>query len=426
MEKLITMLFLFLAPAISNLNSRVYGGVTSEGSLEDHVDRKLKLLNKPAVHSIESEDGDIIDCVHIHKQPALDHPALKDHKIQMKPSSGFPKENLSTKTKSSKPMVSQTWQKSGSCPEGTVPIRRVRREDLLRATSLEHFGRKPRHVITASNTTTEDKEFGISLFVNDNKPSPVSIVNRSASILYTHGTNYIGIKGNINLWNPHVDSPGDITTAQIWLKAGPEDNFESIEAGWAVNPKLYGDKRTRFFVHWTKDGYKKTGCFDHTCSGFVQTAPEMALGQAISPVSSGEGLYDTTLGIYMDPNSGNWWLHYGNNLVIGYWPVKSLMNYMNGGATLVQWGGEVYSPNVKKTPHTKTGMGSGDYAAYMWGRACFIGDIRIIDSSLSLKYPEWVSTWADENNCYTTYNYVVPDAEPIFYFGGPGQNPLCP
>jgi len=31
----------------------------------------------------QSPDGDIIDCIPISKQPAFDHPFLKDHKIQV-------------------------------------------------------------------------------------------------------------------------------------------------------------------------------------------------------------------------------------------------------------------------------------------------------------------------------------------------------
>ncbi|MCI19936.1 carboxyl-terminal peptidase, partial [Trifolium medium] len=54
----------------------------SSSSLEREIETKLKLLNKPAVKSIQSEDGDIIDCVNIYKQPAFDHPALKNHTIQ--------------------------------------------------------------------------------------------------------------------------------------------------------------------------------------------------------------------------------------------------------------------------------------------------------------------------------------------------------
>ncbi|BAS97237.1 Os06g0278000 [Oryza sativa Japonica Group] len=42
----------------------------------------LKRLNKPPLATIQSPDGDIIDCVHISRQPAFDHPLLKDHTIQ--------------------------------------------------------------------------------------------------------------------------------------------------------------------------------------------------------------------------------------------------------------------------------------------------------------------------------------------------------
>lgn len=36
----------------------------------------------------------------------------------------------------------QVWQKNGRCPKGTIPIRRVREQDLLRTSSLDHFGKK--------------------------------------------------------------------------------------------------------------------------------------------------------------------------------------------------------------------------------------------------------------------------------------------
>ncbi|XVF48625.1 hypothetical protein PTKIN_Ptkin03bG0205200 [Pterospermum kingtungense] len=225
MEKLFTRLFLFLILALSNLNRRVYG---EEITLLD-VDRKLKLLNKPAVKTIQSEDGDIIDCVDMHKQPAFDHPALRNHKIQMRPSSGFLIENLSTKKGSSEPVVFQTWRRSGGCPQGTVPIRRVQRQDLLRATSFEHFGRKPPQVFSTPNTT--DRKDSGSVYSNNTNIILAPIVNRSAAILLTHGYDYIGAKADINVWNPYVESPADFTTAQIWLKGGPDDNFGSLESG---------------------------------------------------------------------------------------------------------------------------------------------------------------------------------------------------
>lgn len=53
--------------------------------------------------------------------------------------------------------------------------------------------------------------------------------------LATSGSNFIGAEADINVWNPKVDLPDDSTTAQIWLKAGNGNEFESIEAGWMVS-----------------------------------------------------------------------------------------------------------------------------------------------------------------------------------------------
>jgi len=37
----------------------------------------------------------------------------------------------------------QLWSLSGeSCPEGTIPIRRTREEDILRASTIRRFGMK--------------------------------------------------------------------------------------------------------------------------------------------------------------------------------------------------------------------------------------------------------------------------------------------
>ncbi|KAH9799844.1 AslB [Citrus sinensis] len=431
MEKTVYLFLLF--GAISTLCNGVEVNAKARKTLPE-IDRKLKLLNRPAVKSIKSEDGDIIDCVDIYKQPALDHPALKNHTIQiftslasynmqLSPSFDIPAEKVDRRNESSRlPVTIQTWQKSGSCPNGTVPIRRIRRQDLLRASSLQQFGRKVPEVSYAANRT--DATHSKFESINNKTIHLGPLVDRSAAVLVTVGFNYIGAQGDINVWNPRVESPDDYTTAQIWLKGGPGDNFESVEGGWVVNPKLYGDKLTRLFVYWTKDSYKSTGCFDAICSGFVQTG-QVALGAAIGPWSISEGpQYYLPVGIYLDPNTKNWWLKVNGNIVVGYWP-GSLFSYLSYSAILVEWGGQVYSPNVKKTPHTKTAMGSGSFSHGLQGSACSIEHVRIIDFSLQLKYPQWVGTWADEYYCYDAYNYVKGyTTEPVFFFGGPGQNPI--
>ncbi|XP_073225363.1 protein neprosin-like isoform X2 [Cicer arietinum] len=317
--------------------------------------------------------------------------------------------------------VFQTWQKSGSCPEGTIPIRRIQKEDLLRVASVDHFGQKPFEPFVNSANTTNLNFSSLSATTN-----LVSLKNRSDANLLTLGYNFIGAMANINIWNPKVERPEDFTTAQMWLKAGNGADFESIEAGWTVNPKLYGDHNSRLFVYWTRDSYKSSGCFDLTCHGFVQISSEMALGASLGPYSSSfNQQYEINVGIFKD-NGGNWWLRVKNRIIIGYWPAELLGN-LKHSSTLIQWGGQVFSYAVKKTPHTGTQMGSGEEASGGFGFASYMSNLRIKDYSQSLKYPELVHAFAAEPYCYSALNIDVHYKEPIFYFGGPGRYiPHCP
>ncbi|EFH56355.1 hypothetical protein ARALYDRAFT_903838 [Arabidopsis lyrata subsp. lyrata] len=123
---------------------------------EIKVLRHLKRFNKPTVKSIKSEDGDVIDCVPITNQPAFDHPLLKNHTIQMRPS--FYPVSDSTYTKKEAKAITQVWHKTGECPKNTVPIRRTKKEDLLRPKSIRSFGRKSHQSIP--RTTTFDPTLG--------------------------------------------------------------------------------------------------------------------------------------------------------------------------------------------------------------------------------------------------------------------------
>uniref|UniRef100_A0A803NP32 Neprosin PEP catalytic domain-containing protein n=1 Tax=Cannabis sativa TaxID=3483 RepID=A0A803NP32_CANSA len=368
---------------------------------EDEVDLKLKLLNKPPLKTIKSSDGDIIDCIDIYKQPAFDHSALVNHTIQMA-------EQQNNDTFKSV-VVSQIWQRNGSfCPQGTIPIRRIQRKHLLlNNNNLQRFGQKnPYHHHSITTTTPKPNV----VFPNNTTFNQEPIVNRSVAMLVTLGYNYMGAQANLNLWNPFV-LEDEYSSGQIWLKAGVSDLFESIEAGWVVNPKLYGDKATRLFVYWTKDQYESTGCFDLTCSGFIQTNPKVVLGGTLEPWSKERGpQYELPITITQ-------------NVAVGYWP-GSLFRYLKQSAIMVQWGGEVYSPNVRKKPHTTTAMGSGEAASAGHGFASYVKNVRIMDYSMS--FTQWVGTWADEEYCYSAFNEVKYGLEPTFYFGGPGQNPLCP
>lgn len=38
--------------------------------------------------------------------------------------------------------ITQMWHRNGKCPEDTIPIRRTKKEDVLRASSVRRYGKK--------------------------------------------------------------------------------------------------------------------------------------------------------------------------------------------------------------------------------------------------------------------------------------------
>ena len=60
---------------------------------------------------------------------------------------GFSFDEINDVSSNSEPEFTQPWHLNGRCPEGTIPIRRTKEEDLLRAGSVANFGRKKYHTI---------------------------------------------------------------------------------------------------------------------------------------------------------------------------------------------------------------------------------------------------------------------------------------
>lgn len=38
--------------------------------------------------------------------------------------------------------ITQLWHSNGKCPTGTIPVRRTKKEDVLRASSVKTYGKK--------------------------------------------------------------------------------------------------------------------------------------------------------------------------------------------------------------------------------------------------------------------------------------------
>ncbi|KAK4854358.1 hypothetical protein QYF36_022720 [Acer negundo] len=86
---------------------------------------------------------------------------------------------------------------------------------------------------------------------------------------------------------------------------------------------------------------------------------------------------------------------------VKYSRLKTYLYGIDQSASFVGEGGEVYSENVKSSPHTNTEMGSGSFAHTRYDSACFINNMRIQDAnSMQLKLPEPIQPLADQDNCY--------------------------
>lgn len=395
----LSFLLLASASSVSSTNQTTTFRPRHELHKIKRIRSYLRKINKPAIKTIQSPDGDIIDCVRSHLQPAFDHPQLKGQKPLGLPE--IPKGHIFNESIAE---IFQAWSDSGeSCPEGSIPVRRTTEKDVLRASSIRRFGRKIRNV--RRDTMSSDHEHAVA-FVN--------------------GEQYYGAKASINVWAPRVTDQYEFSLSQLWVISGSFGNdLNTIEAGWQVSPQLYGDNYPRFFTYWTTDAYQATGCYNLLCSGFVQINNKIAIGAAISPRSSYTGRqFDIGIMIWKDPKHGHWWLQFGPGLLVGYWP-SFLFSHLQSHASMVQFGGEIVNSRSMGY-HTSTQMGSGHFADEGFGKASYFRNLQVVDWDNSLIPLSNLHLLADHPNCYDIKagknnvwgNYI--------YYGGPGKNPRCP
>ncbi|XVF11027.1 hypothetical protein REPUB_Repub07fG0234000 [Reevesia pubescens] len=292
-------------------------------------------------NSFLQTDIDSVICVDIYKQPAFDHPALKNHKIQTKPtfSSEFMTKKVSTTAK-----LSAFDLPSKPCPKGMFATIKVKADD----------------------------------------------------------TNYHGALASINIQNPKVKM-NQYSKAQIWLENGPTSELNSIQAGWGA------------------DGYKKTGCYNTQCPGFVQVHPRMHIGVPIPNISTfGGQQYVLDITIVLDKTTGNWWLIMKNMkyIHVGYWP-GAIFTHLRPGASLVRYGGNTFISTHGISPP----MGNGHYASNLFKESCYFSYVSVInEQNLTLDIDDSkVSKYESNTTCFTLeYFQTQPNMGKTFTFGGPG------
>ncbi|XP_019100749.1 PREDICTED: uncharacterized protein LOC104785634 [Camelina sativa] len=322
-----------------------------------------------------NEPMDDFDCVDIYKQPAFQHPMLKHHTIQENFIS-----NEIHKRKDNYKMNDQ------SCPKGMVPILKQRDgTDNVHLDTIEYPGQ---HFATIETILD--------------------------------GTIYRGAEAYISIHDLTIQN-NQYSKNQIWLENGPRHQLNSIQVGWAVHPRLYGDSLTRFTIFWTADGYRKTGCYNTKCPGFVLVTRYNWLGMYFGRYSINSGKES----VYVQPKNfqdrftGNWIVEVYDEL-IGYWP-KELFTHLNNGASLLRFGGNTFPfPNGISPP-----MGNGHFPVVDIQKSSNFMFVKAKDSNYQTVEieDEKIRRYVDAYQCYRLYyGGYSKSTGVVFTYGGPGGN----
>ncbi|KAG6737319.1 hypothetical protein POTOM_058835 [Populus tomentosa] len=395
MRKIIKLVAIVLTAYIASNGCVVNGRSIHSEDVE--LEKELAAINKPSIKTIETEYGDIYDCVDINKQPAFDHPLLKDHKAKTRPSLAL--EKILRASRKDASLLETNPTKIGleeGCTAGSVPLRRATKEDLRRAKSS--FKR-------------------LSSF----EPSNPGQGYDFAGIVTTPPANVLfkGIAARMSVYQPPVSSQHS-STALIQLQTQTETKVGSIQVGWTIDPELYGDSRARLFTKWSEehDG-TVDGCYNTLCSGFVVTNPNIPIDTAFNDVSIAQrSQVFQWMMVTLDPLSQDWWLSMqDDNIRIGYWPRElfSFSGFSVGGYNAT-WGGLVHTGT-----DVSPAMGSGIFEDGNYNSTCNMVKVQVnIGNTFVSPYDNPVQVL--QSRCFeASKQNTHPDCR--FQFGGPGGLP---
>jgi hypothetical protein len=376
------------------------------------MERYIEEYQQPlkVVKTITALSGETIDCVDIYTQPALHRPGMEDHQIQLAPPV-MPEEFKEQRSASQEAdqVPNQLYLLTGdTCPELSVPVRRLTIETLTRFETLEDFFKKEGGRI--------EPPCG-----DDGGPAGHEYAHAAMSV-----DNW-GAESVLNVWSDYVEQSDEFALSQIWVVRGADANRETVEAGWQLYPDLYGDWRSHLFIYFTPDNYGAGGCYNLTCGAFVQVDNSVYIGGGFDHYSSVGGEQRVfKLALIKDHAAGHWWLRYGETWV-GYWP-RNLFdaNGLRDQGRIVDFGGEIVNTETDGR-HTRTDMGSGHWPYEGFGYATYQRSVRYVDTTYTYQYATGLAESRTDADCYDiSLTNSGGSWETYFYFGGSGYNPSCP
>jgi len=383
--------------------------------LAHHVDPR------DIVASFTTAAGDEVDCVDLYAQPALRRRGMEQHVIEFAPKT-FPGGAHSDAVVA----VPQTRGDSiEQCPEGAVPIRRLTMNILERFRTLADFRKKvPSHLGQAH-------DFQLDHTDDAQLPADGILPPRTGATSlhqYAHAYQSVanwGAESVFNLWSPYTERSDEFSLSQMWVVRGSGADRETVEAGWQQYKDLYGDWNARLFIYFTPDNYGSGGCYNLTCSAFVQTNNTVYIGGNFSQYSQlGGAQWEMKLLWYKDGINGHWWLRFGDTWV-GYYPRTLFdVNGLRDEAAEIDFGGEIVDKRTDGR-HTQTDMGSGYWPYQGFGYAAYQRSLKYVDTSNFYRDASLTAT-RDDRECYDIDLYYSADAWGwYFYFGGSGYNTNC-
>ncbi|CAD5327483.1 unnamed protein product [Arabidopsis thaliana] len=279
------------------------------------------------------------------------------------------------------------WENGVGCPIGTVPIPRVTKDALLRMKSFDSDNSNPQ-----------------SSWSKTYKPASSIDDHHFAVVRTTKGTrSYNGASMNINTFTPSV-GPMQFSASRMHFQIGNE----FIQVGWIVHPQLYHDFNSRIFV-FTKSG--GNACYNLFCpngSGMILVRQDLTPGLLAEQKS-------IDFAIMKDKINGNWWLLMGTSWEeVGFWPSS---RFKESSGTMVEWGGEVYSPSPPNPP-----MGNSHYPKGSPKVDSYVRLITTVDENYN------TDKTVKNTERYSDSCYKVRDATETFWshvghliiYGGPG------
>ncbi|EOA19592.1 hypothetical protein CARUB_v10002741mg, partial [Capsella rubella] len=324
----------------------------------------------------------IYHCVEIYKQPSLNHPLLKNHKIQMKPSFAISEPENKVKSR-------RYDQNVIDCPNGTVPILKNTKEYVRNA---QYFAAK--------------------------RLNPLTVVRPGEHIAVVRSRGqgpYHGVAAPISIHDLNISSD-QYSSANIFVGSTANNNtFNLIETGWMVNPSMFGDGRTWGYGYWK--GAEGAGCYNTICPGFIQVSETVHLSGPLRETHDPNNRY-INVGLQQDKISGNWWASDINkhkpDTYIGYWP-KEMFDLIANAADIVGVGGVVQASPTGKSPP----MGNGHLPALYAFYSARIPDLHIMDASRKFRRHKKfkLEMLVDSKKCYGLRKDKITS---MFLFGGPG------